>query len=448
MIAFEEIIAKAKETAETIGITQYELYLNEGEDVSTETFQKEISEFSFGVSATLTVRVFLDGKAGSATSGLVTPETVETLLKNAKDNLQIIACGEKAIFYTGGGEYRPAIEYDYRMPEAAKLKKAALALCESAYNADPAVVDGTACGAWAASHRICLYNSSGIALERRGGSDGVYIWAVAEDGEEKQSGIKSVYNQLDSFCGEEMAKEAVEKAKSRFGAEVPATGEYNLVLEGAQMEAILSAFVSVFFGERMARGLSPLGEKDLGSEIASAAVTLIDDPFMEGNTHQISFDGEGVPTYTKAVVENGVFKTFLHNLKSADMTGSVTTGNAARQGSNIGTKVYNFRMETGEYSREALFKKAGEGSIFVTEMKGFHAGANVVTGNFSIESGGFLIEDGKQGRALKSFTVAGNIFDLLKKITAVGNEIEPHGPGYTRYLCPDVLAEGMKVAGK
>jgi len=204
----------------------------------------------------------------------------------------------------------------------------------------------------------------------------------------------------------------------------------------------------VFFGERTARGLSPLSEKDLETAVASSVVTLTDDPFMEGNAYQISFDGEGVPAYTKAVVENGVFKTFLYNLKSADMMGKTTTGNAARQGSNIGTKVFNFRLEPGDFTREELFQRAGEGSIFVTEMKGFHAGANAVTGDFSIESGGFLIENGGQGRALKSFTVAGNFFDLLKKITAVGNEIEEHGPGYTRYLSPDVLAEGMKVAGK
>jgi hypothetical protein len=38
--------------------------------------------------------------------------------------------------------------------------------------------------------------------------------------------------------------------------------------------------------------------------------------------------------------------------------------------------------------------------------------------------------------------------DLLKKIHAVGNEIEEHGPAYTRYLSPDVLLCDMKVAGK
>ena len=100
MIAFEELIQVAKETAKEIGITQYELYLNENEDIGAETFRREIDSCSFGVSAHLSVRVFLDGKAGSAGSGLVSPEMVKQLLKSAKENLEVISGGEKAIFYT------------------------------------------------------------------------------------------------------------------------------------------------------------------------------------------------------------------------------------------------------------------------------------------------------------------------------------------------------------
>ena len=448
MIDFKALIEAAKESAAELGLVQYELYLNENEDVSTETFRHEIEEFSFGVSSSLSVRVFLDGKAGSASSGSVSTDTVKELLKSAKENLAVISGAEKAFFYTGGGEYREAAQCEYTMPKAGQLKDAALDLCQTLYAAEEAVSDGAACGAWAGSHRICLYNSSGVALERTGGCDGVYTYAVLSEGDEKQSGVQSAYNCLENYDAKSLCEKAIEKAKGRFGAEVPETGVYNLVLEGKQMEAILSAFTSVFFGERANRGLSPLSKKDLESKVASECVTLIDDPFMEGNSFQMPFDGEGVPTYTKAVLENGVFKTFLYNLKSAEMAGEKTTGNAARNGSNIGTKVYNFRMQTGECSREELFAKAGDGSIFVTEMKGFHAGANDVTGDFSIESAGFMIENGKKGRAVKSFTVAGNFFDLLKKITAVGNEIEEHCPGYTRHLCPDVLLCDMKVAGK
>ena len=84
MIDFKALIEAAKESAAELGLTQYELYLNENEDVSTETFRHEIEEFSFGVSSNLSVRVFLDGKAGSASSGSVSTETVKTLLKSAK----------------------------------------------------------------------------------------------------------------------------------------------------------------------------------------------------------------------------------------------------------------------------------------------------------------------------------------------------------------------------
>lgn len=448
MIVFEELILAAKEKADELGITQYEIYLNESEDVSTETFRHEIEEFGFGVSANLSVRVFLNEKAGSASGTQATSEAVRTLLESAMENLSVISGGEKAIFYTGGGEYTKIAPIPYAMPSAAKLKEVALDLCKTVYASDEKVSDGTACGAWAGKHRICLYNSSGITLTCEGGCDGVYTYAVMANDKERQGGMKSAYYCLDNYDAKDLANTAIKKAKDRFHAEIPATGVYNLVFEGKQMEAILSSFVSVFFAERVARGLSPLSQKDVGTMVASEAVTLVDDPFMEGNAYKISFDGEGVPTYTKAVVENGVFKTFLYNLKSADMMGAVTTGNGARQGSNIGTKVYNFVLKPGEMTREELFQKAGDGSIFVTEMKGFHAGANVVTGDFSIESGGFLIENGKQGKALKSFTVAGNFFDLLKKITAIGNEIEEHGPGYTRYLSPDVLVQDVKVAGK
>ena len=365
MIDFNKLIEAAKESAAELGLTQYELYLNENEDVSTETFRHEIEEFSFGVSANLSVRVFLDGKAGSASSGSVSTDTVKELLKSAKENLAVISGGEKAVFYTGGGEYKDAATCEYVMPKAGQLKDAALDLCKTLYDSDDAISDGAACGAWVGSHRICLYNSSGVALGRSGGCDGVYSYAVLSKDDEKQSGVHSAYNCLEGYDAKELAQKAIEKAKDRFGAEVPETGVYNLVLEGKQMEAILSAFTSVFFGERANRGLSPLSKKDLGSAVGSECVTLTDDPFMEGNSFQMPFDGEGVPTYTKNVVENGVFKTFLYNLKSAEMAGEQSTGNAARNGSNIGTKVYNFRMKTGQYSREQLFEKAGDGVVRV-----------------------------------------------------------------------------------
>ena len=196
----------------------------------------------------------------------------------------------------------------------------------------------------------------------------------------------------------------------------------------------------------MQKGLSLLKGR-VGEQIAADFVTITDTPFYPGNTMQISFDGEGVPTREKNVVENGVLKTLLYNLSSAKKDGVASTGNASRSGSSIGTKPFTFYINPGTLSRQELFEKAGNG-VYVTSMKGFHAGANTVSGDFSIESAGFLIEDGKLGAPVKSFTVAGNFFELLRGIDTLGCEIDLRRPGYTLIAAPDTLVCGLSVAGE
>ena len=124
-----------------------------------------------------------------------------------------------------------------------------------------------------------------------------------------------------------------------------------------------------------------------------------------------------------------------------------TTGNASRSAASIGTRAYSFYINPGQMTRDELFAKADNG-IYVTEMKGFHAGANAVTGDFSIESAGFLIENGKIGAPIKSFTVAGNFFELLKQISAIDNVLEMKSPGFSQIGSPDVLVPDMSVAGE
>ena len=102
----------------------------------------------------------------------------------------------------------------------------------------------------------------------------------------------------------------------------------------------------------------------------------------------------------------------------------------------------------GKSSREDLFALAKDG-IFVTGCKGFHAGANAVTGDFSMESYGFMIRDGKQAEPIKSFTISGNIFDLFKAIEGLGNEVCWGMPsGFTAFGSPDLFLPSVSVAGE
>ena len=77
------------------------------------------------------------------------------------------------------------------------------------------------------------------------------------------------------------------------------------------------------------------------------------------------------------------------------------------------------------------------------------AGANAITGDFSLQSAGFLIENGKKTTHVKSFTVAGNFYQLLKNITALANNTQLPTPfGMTTFGAPSVLVEGLSIAGK
>ena len=101
-----------------------------------------------------------------------------------------------------------------------------------------------------------------------------------------------------------------------------------------------------------------------------------------------------------------------------------------------------------EKSEEALLSPIEKG-VYITSLGGLHAGANAITGDFSLQSSGFMIELGKKTTFVKSFTVAGNFYDLLKNITALANNSHlPRAMGTTAFGAPTVLVEGLSVAGK
>jgi PmbA protein len=233
------------------------------------------------------------------------------------------------------------------------------------------------------------------------------------------------------------------------GAGAVETGKYSVVFDGRQFRQFLSAFSSVFSAKNAQLGLSLLAGKE-GEAVAAPCVTLVDDPMREGCPMQTPFDGEGVATMRRNVIENGVLKTLLYDLTTAKKAGVESTGNGQKgsYSAPVAIAPYNFAIAAGEDSLEELFEQVGNG-VYITECKGFHAGANAVTGDFSIESAGFVIRDGKRAEPVKSFTVAGNFFDLLKQIDRLGNEIVWGIPGgFTVYGSPHILVRNVSIAGK
>ena len=158
-----------------------------------------------------------------------------------------------------------------------------------------------------------------------------------------------------------------------------------------------------------------------------------------------AFDDEGVATKAKNVIENGVLTTLLHNLKTAHKQGVATTGNASRSyASPVGVSPSNFYFVPSEISYDELLTRLGDGLI-ITEVAGLHAGANAISGDFSLSAKGFRVREGKRAEAIKQITVAGNFYTLLKSVEAVGADLK-FGTG--SYGSPSLLIESLSIAGK
>ena len=227
------------------------------------------------------------------------------------------------------------------------------------------------------------------------------------------------------------------------------TGQYPVVFNSEAMCSLLQVYSSIFSSEAAQKGLSKLAAAE-GTVIASPVVTLVDDPFHKDNPFPINFDAEGSPTHCKKVIENGVLNTLLYNLKTAHKAGKKTTGNGAKAGytSAVGIRPFTMYLAGGEMTEAEMLEKVGNG-VYITDLSGLHAGADPISGDFSLQSAGFMIENGQKTTYVKSFTVAGNFYDVLKNIVAVANNMElPMAMGQTTFGAPTTWVNGLSVAGK
>ena len=437
------LIAAATEA----GIEQYEIYYQVGESISAETLKDDISAFASSVSGGICFRCIVDGKMGYASSELLTEDVMQELVKNAVANAACIDNDDEVFIFEGSPEYAKIDAGDLKLTDAVTIRDTALRLQKETYAQSDKVADGTQSVAMSSVGEVRLYNSHGLSLSNRTGMSGAYAAAVVRDGEEAQEAFDfAVGETFEDVKG--TAAIAVRKALDKMGASVVPSGKYNIVFDGRQFRSFLSVFSSAFSAKSAQLGLSLLAGKE-GEQIAAPFVNIVDDPMREGSPVKTPFDGEGVATARRAVVENGVLKTMLYDLTTAKKAGVTSTGNGQKgsYASPVSIAPYNFGLMAGDCNLDTLLSKAGEG-IYITECKGFHAGANAVTGDFSIESAGFMIRDGKLAEPVKSFTIAGNFFELIKDIDSLGNEVRWGIPGRTVFGSPDVLVRDMSVAGK
>jgi len=189
----------------------------------------------------------------------------------------------------------------------------------------------------------------------------------------------------------------------------------------------------------VARGTSFLKDK-MDGPVFAEAITVVDDPHRPRGLRSKPFDAEGVANNRSNVVEAGVLKTWILDLRSARQLGLATTGNASRGTSSPpGPAATNLYLEPGSQSPAALIGEIDEG-FYITEMMGM--GVNGVTGDYSRGAFGYWIEKGALAYPVSEVTVAGNLKDMFLALTPADDLEFRYGVN-----APTLRVDGMTVSG-
>jgi PmbA protein len=197
-------------------------------------------------------------------------------------------------------------------------------------------------------------------------------------------------------------------------------------------------------GKDVYKGISPMAGK-IGEKLFDEKISILDDGTIDGKFASASYDDEGVPRRCNLLIEKGVLKGFIYDLKTASLSGVESTGNASRGLFNPPDPSFtNLVIQPGKIPLKDILASMDEG-ILVEDLLGIGQG-NTISGAFSNPLAlAFKVEKGEIVGRVKDLSIAGNIYDLLKNVSAVSEEAQWV---YSTFLAPYILIPEMNVAGK
>lgn len=444
----QDFLEKVLEYGKKEGFAECEVFYRGGRSFEVLILEGEVANYENSRTEGLAFRGNIGGRTGYAYTERLTEEEIPFLVRQAKENAALLSPEDAEELFAGEERYpalagvNPALEalsVEEKIAAAKRMERAALAGAEEIASPDYCLL-GTSLS------EISLRNTKGLSLSYAKNAAIAHVSAIAKRGEETKTGSDFWKAQdWDAFDPEKIGREAARRAASHLGADSVASGKYDVIWEKRTMAVLLGAFAGIFFAENVQKGFSLLDGK-MGQKIAADCVTLRDDALLAGGYASTPFDHEGVSGRNKAVIEGGILKTLLYNRKSAEKDGTQSTGNGFRAGLTgaIKTGCTNFYLAAGAFSEEALAERLGDG-LLLTSLMGLHAGANAVSGDFSLSAEGFLVEGGKIGKPVEQITVAGNFYRLLEAIEAAAEEIYFSSGGIG---APSVLMRSIDIAGE
>lgn len=441
----DKLFVKAKE----VGFTDCEIYFIGGSSFEVNIFKGEIAQYKNSSPRGLAFRGTYNNKMGYSYTELLDESVIDNLVKSAKENALIIEHTSEKL-YLGSEVYPEASKVSEFLNKTTVEEKINMAkLMESIALKENALIKSVDYSVIANGEtEVYIANSHGLELQQSSGNIIAYISVRAENNGKVKVG-NEIWGAKDfkEFNPEELSRKAVQKAVRQLDACGVKSGNYNVVIENQVAVNLMKTFVGSFYAENVQKGFSLLKDK-IGEKIASGIVSIRDDISHPKSLQSLSFDSEGVATFNKVVIEKGILKTYLYNLKAANKEGKESTGNGFKSSfkGSIGTACANFYIEPSTSDFKDIICKLGNG-ILITNLSGLHSGTNNISGDFSLLADGFMVESGEIKYPVEQFTIAGNFFNMLKDIKAIGNDLYFSLSGEV-VGSPSILVSNVTVAGE
>lgn len=414
----------------------------------------EIERLLTSVTISTGVRLFKGKKSTIIAFSGEDFDNMEAKIKTALQNFEYLSEDEYKRLLTPAefGGSQPVKDLDladneYDALDLKQIKKALQRIESAALDFSNQIIPSEMAEFSGSRSKVHLFTSAGV---NKSYSKTNYVFSYTAMAEDKAKGLKEQdywsekkrhFADLPSLENIGTIGEiAAEKASKRLGGKKIKSGERKVVFSRRTAGSLLSLLGDAVDGEEIVIKNSFLVDR-LGENLFPGIITIRDDPFIQAYPGSYPFDGEGMNSKTKLIIEKGKLLTYLHNSYSAGKLNMNLTANASHSiSSPPHIKVGNFYLQSGQGSLDDLVRDMKAG-VLVDDL--FVSGINSVTGDFSFGCSGFLVENGQTTMPVKEITIAGNLLDLYKNVVAIADD----NLWKSFVTSPSILVSKLAVAG-
>lgn len=429
-----------------------EVTIRQGDEFSTTVRMGEVETLKESGSRGIGLRVLVEAENGyrvaSTSSSDFTPDGIEYLVQGAVGLARVTSVdpfaglAEASEFGKLSGDLRLYYEDVYSLPIEERIGWARRAEA-AAMSADTRIVNSDGASFDATTGRRVFANSRGFSGEYQWSYCSIAASPIAQ-GANGEMQRDYWYSQARSFRGleqpEDVGREAARRTLRMLEARRVPTQQAAVIFAPEVARGLVGAVFDAAAGDAIYRGASIFAGK-LGETVAAEPVTVVDDGTMPGRFGTSPFDAEGLPSRRTLIVEKGVLKSYILNTYAGRKLGMKSTGNAGRGlAGNPYLDAGNLFLEAGTQPAEDIVRGVERG-LYVTRLLG--QGVNLVTGDYSRGAAGLWIENGEFAYPVHEITIAGNLKEMLRNITAIGSDLVFRGST----AAPTLRVDGMTIAG-